>query len=73
LLVDYNNPAEEDISDLGNSYCEKINNGESHLTMQNLSAIMGIAWSARRERGELNNINPKKLDVYLKKIFILVK
>ena len=34
---------------------------------------MGIAWSAERGRGEPNNINPKKLDVYLKNIFILVR
>jgi len=33
LLVDYNNLAEEDISDLENSYCKKINNGELYLTI----------------------------------------
>jgi len=73
LLADYNNPAEEDISDLGNSYCEKINNRELYLTIQNLYVIIGIAWSTRRGRGELNNINPKKLGVYLKNIFVLVR
>ena len=73
MLVDYNNPAKEDISDLENSYCEKINNRELHLTTRNLGAIMGITWSAKRERGEPNNINPKKPDVYLKNIFILVR
>ena len=73
LLTDYDDPAEEDISDSGNSYCKKINNGESHLTIQNLDAIMGIAWSAKRGRGEPDNINPKKSDVYLKNIFVLVR
>ena len=65
--------AKEDISDLGNSYYKKINNRELHLTIQNLGAIMGIVWSARKEKGKPNNINPKKSDVHLKNIFILVK
>ena len=43
LLANYNDPAEEDISNPENSYYKKINNGESHLTMQNLSTIIEIA------------------------------
>jgi len=41
--------------------------------MQNLSAIMGIMWSAGRKKKKPNNINPKKSDVHLKNIFILIK
>ena len=41
--------------------------------MQNLGAIMGIAQSAGRERGKPNNIDPKKSEVQLKNIFVLVK
>ena len=63
LLANYNNPAKEDISNLGNGYYKKIDNGELYLTLQNLGAIIGIAQSARRGRGKPNNINPKKSEV----------
>jgi len=39
----------------------------------NLGDIIGISWSAGRGRGKPNNINPKKSEVQLKNIFVLVR
>jgi len=41
--------------------------------LRNLSDIIGISWSAGRGRGKLNNIDPKKSEVQLKNIFVLVR